>query len=266
MTNDQIQASDNFESFSPDGLELVVNTSTGMAFASISAAARMLGKPRQTLADYIAKPSRGFDLTYAQIPTATGLKTSRLIDALTLYDIATDLNPGLAKQMGRMGANLYLLNEAGYKVKIEEAVPNPTQIPPTRLELALMLVDAETRAEKAEKQIETDSDFTNLGKLIDNTVGCVTVGEFAKVIEVGRSTYFQELRDCKILMKNSVLPYQTMMSSGYFVVTEKIGLNNIAYPTTLITAKGQTYLAKRHQQFLAKELATVQMEREVNLI
>lgn len=266
MLNDQIQVSDNFESFNPDGLELVVNTTTGVAFASISATARMLGKPESTVRGWCNGTSRKFDTTLAQIPTVTGLKTSRLIDAVTLYDMATDHNPELARQMGRVGANLYLLNQAGYKVKIEETTPLSTQIPPTRLELALMLVDAETRAEKAEKQIEADSNFTNLGKLIDNTVGCVTVGEFAKIIEVGRSTYFQELRDCKIFMKNSVLPYQTMMNSGYFVVTEKIGSNNVAYPTTLITAKGQTYLAKRHQQILAKELTTVQMERKVNLI
>jgi hypothetical protein len=168
MTDEQIQTSDNFESFSPDGLELVVNTSTGVAFATLSASSRMLGLSKSTTFTAFGK----VECFTAQIQTETGLRSVRLIDAVTLYDMAVDYNRDLAKQMGRIGANLYLLNQAGYKVKIEEATPTSTQIPPTRLELALMLVDAETRAEKAEKQIEADSDFTNLGKLIDNTIGC----------------------------------------------------------------------------------------------
>jgi phage antirepressor YoqD-like protein len=266
MSDSQNQLTDTFESFTPDGLELVVNTTTGMAYASISATARMLNKPESTVRGWCNGGSRKYNTTEALIPTGSGVQGARLIDAVTLYDMASEYNPELAKQMGRVGANIYLLNRAGYKVSIKETIPTAPPIPPTRRELAAMLLDAEIRAEKAEKQIEADSDFTNLGKLIDNTVGCVTVGEFAKVIEVGRSTYFNELRHCKILMKNSVIPFQNMMAAGYFVVTEKIGLNNIAYPTTLITAKGQTYLAKRHKQYLAKELVTVQMEREVNLV
>lgn len=108
-----------FESFSPDGLELVVNTNTGRAYASISAAARMLGKLKQRVSEMVNNPVLGIKTIEAQIPTANGLRTVRLIDAETLFDMATEHNPELARQMGRVGANFYLLSQAGYKVKIE---------------------------------------------------------------------------------------------------------------------------------------------------
>jgi phage antirepressor YoqD-like protein len=251
--------------YNVDGLELFF-TSNRKVRASQSAIARMCDVSEATIrnrcSEPIVKNDPKCDVVYAQTSSTGGGKQSKLHNSRTIKILLKEFNPSLWEQMEDFGIDEGLAQMAGVPIITPTAPP----IPPTRRELAAMLLDAEIRAEKAEKQIEADSDFTNLGKLIDNTVGCVTVGEFAKVIEVGRSTYFNELRHCKILMKNSVIPFQNMMAAGYFVVTEKIGLNNIAYPTTLITAKGQTYLAKRHKQYLAKELVTVQMEREVNLV
>lgn len=152
MTSNQIQASDNFESFSPNGLELVVNTSTGMAFASISAAARMLGIARQRLSDVVNNPRRNISVVYTQIPTSTGTRSAGLIDAVTLYDMATEYNLDLARQMGRVGANLYLLNQAGYKVKIEEAIP-ATKLPSVA-ELLQLGADAARREELVDRYYE----------------------------------------------------------------------------------------------------------------
>jgi hypothetical protein len=76
------------------------------AFASISAAARMLGKQKQRVSEIVNNPVLNINTTLAQIPTNYGFKTVRLIGAVYLYDMALDYNPESAKQMGRMGANL----------------------------------------------------------------------------------------------------------------------------------------------------------------
>lgn len=105
-----------YERFESNGLELLVNTNTGKAYASISAAARMLDRNESTIRT--ALTSRNLDVINAETPTATGLKTSRLLSAETLYDLAFDYNLPLAKKMGAAGANLYMLNLAGYKTKV----------------------------------------------------------------------------------------------------------------------------------------------------
>jgi hypothetical protein len=111
----------NFLRFDSDGLELVVNSETGKAYASISAASRMLGVSKQALSKQITVNQ--INVINAQIQTATGLKTVNLMDSETLYDMAFEHNISLAKKMGAAGANLYMLKLAGYEVKVAETAP-----------------------------------------------------------------------------------------------------------------------------------------------
>lgn len=46
------------------------------------------------------------------------------------------------------------------------------------------------------------------------------------------------------------MPVQFMVEKGYMVVTESTSPTNKAYAITYITPKGQTYLAKRYQEWL----------------
>jgi phage antirepressor YoqD-like protein len=211
----------NFVRFDADGLELVVDTSTCKAYASLSAAARMLEIPKSTAQGVYAK----INTTDAKIHTNGGLQGVRLIDSETLYDMALDYNKSLARKMGSAGANVYMLKLAGYEIK-------PVEVPLIPQTYAQALLEAGRLA----MQIEQDREATELGKAIAKSENNIRIGDFAKVIGMGQNKYFDELRDCKIIMATGTLPYQRFLNDGYFVVTETI-VNNKAYPVALITPK-----------------------------
>jgi hypothetical protein len=110
-----------YERFESDGLELVVNTSTGLAYASIRATARMLETDESNLRKYIKKGEVNYGLINAEFPTSGGLQGGVLIPSQTIFELALNYNIPLAKKMGAAGANLYMLGLAGYKTKILEA-------------------------------------------------------------------------------------------------------------------------------------------------
>jgi hypothetical protein len=110
-----------YERFDSDGLELVVDTASGKAYASLSAAARMLGISKQAISK--KKADNQIDVINAEIETDGGMQGVNLIDSETLYDMAFEYNLPLAKKMGAAGANVYMLSLAGYKASIGSKVP-----------------------------------------------------------------------------------------------------------------------------------------------
>jgi phage antirepressor YoqD-like protein len=169
--------------------------------------------------------------------------------------MAFEYNLPLAKKMGTAGANVYMLRLAGYKIAVE---------PELSLEEKMALMAESFLKVRGEKlalvaQIEADRPATELGKAIVKSEENIRIGDFAKVINVGPNKYFNELRECKIIMATSTLPYQQFLSEGYFVVTETV-VNKKAYPVALVTPKGQAYLVKRHNKYLESRSTEEQME------
>jgi hypothetical protein len=116
MTKDIVP---NFVQFKSDGLEFVVETTKGLAYATMSAAARMLGIDRKSVRDEV-KGGGDYVETKAQVQTKGGIQRCSLISADVVFDLALKFNPELAKQMGKAGANLYMLGLAGYKIEVKE--------------------------------------------------------------------------------------------------------------------------------------------------
>lgn len=115
-------------------------------------------------------------------------------------------------------------------------------------------------------QIEADSENTALGAtIVESSTRGIRIGEFAKTIGMGQNKYFEELRDCGIICQTSTLPYQKYLSAKYFVVTQ-VCHNSKWYPVALVTPKGQAYLAKRHQQWIKREIVVRLIEAEVSAI
>ncbi len=110
-----------YERFESDGLQLVVNNTTGIAYASTSATAKMLGLEPVQVKRALEKGGRNYAVIDAKIPTPGGSQRgTNLLDSTTIFDLAIEYCPELAKKMGAAGANLYMLNLAGYKSKIVE--------------------------------------------------------------------------------------------------------------------------------------------------
>ena len=128
-------ASNDLQRFDKDGIELVINTRTGEAFATQSGYARMSGLSRQA----INKRCKGCnldDLKTAEIETPSGLQGCNLIPAKLVFKWAITDKPELAEAMGEAGATVYIHQLAGFKVTsdaVKKPTPTPTPTPPISL-------------------------------------------------------------------------------------------------------------------------------------
>jgi hypothetical protein len=102
--------------FDRDGLELFVDESTGRAYASIRATARMVGKGESTIRAFIG--AQDFDLLKAEVQTQNGLQGARLLSSDQVFKAALTYCPALAEKMGAAGSNIYMCGVAGYKVAV----------------------------------------------------------------------------------------------------------------------------------------------------
>ena len=130
-------ASNDLQRFDKDGIELVINTRTGEAFATQSGYARMSGLSQQA----INKRCNTYNLDNfktAEIETVKGFKTYNLIPAKLAFKWAITDKPELAEAMGEAGATVYIHQLAGFKVtsdavKKPTPTPTPTPTPPISL-------------------------------------------------------------------------------------------------------------------------------------
>jgi phage antirepressor YoqD-like protein len=200
----------------------------------------------------------------AQVQTPGGIQGVKLYPASIVLELAFEFDFALAKLMGEAGVAMYLYGLAGYKV---QAVESPKL--PTAKELAYLLIAAEEEKERLQARIDITAPATALGQLIESAVNEIRIGDFAKSIGMGQNKYFEELRSDGIICLSSTLPYQRWIDSGYFRVTQiqqqtSKGLQT--YPVSLIKPKGQVWLAKRHQKYLARESAIVTIEAQVSAL
>lgn len=128
----------NLVRFDSEGIELVINTDNGEAFATQAGYARMSGLTRQT----INKRVQGChleEIKIAEIHTPGGLQRCNLISAKLILKWLVKDNPELAIAMGEAGATMYLHQLAGYKVSSDAIEPVK---PASPLELAQSMLDA----------------------------------------------------------------------------------------------------------------------------
>ncbi len=122
----------NLTRFDNDGIELVIDTQTGEAFASQAGYARMSGVNYTTIKKRVERIKGGdsFVLKTAEIQTAGGLQEVTLLPADLIYEWAFQDNLRLAKLMGKTGATVYMHQLAGFKVTSTAMTPILTPEPP----------------------------------------------------------------------------------------------------------------------------------------
>jgi phage antirepressor YoqD-like protein len=237
-----------FVCFNDDGLELVVNTSTGLAYASVSAAARMLETPRRTIQDALSRGADIYDVINAQVPTSGGVQGCGLIPASAIFKLAFKYNPVLAQKMGEAGANLYMLTIAGYEPKIVETPQIPTDYA-SALRLAAdeheARLIAESRLAIAAAQLEANAPLVEYATAVQASDTAIDLGDYAKMIGTGRTRLFRALREAGVVMKKSTMVYQHWIDAGFFEVSQELADNGKLIPFALITGKGQLWLKQR---------------------
>ena len=107
--------------FDKDGLELIVDTSTGEVFASQSAMSRMVGVSETSIRKWIT--SNQIAVKKLETPTTTGVKTSNLLSEEAIYQALEKYNPSLLIQCAKVGLRIYLHGLAGYKYQVKPQVP-----------------------------------------------------------------------------------------------------------------------------------------------
>lgn len=124
--------------FNNDGLELVIDTATGEAFATQTGYARMSGLTQQAINKRCNTYNQD-ELKTAEMLTKTGFKTYNLISAKLVFRWLMKDNPELAEKMGTVGATVYLHQLAGYKVKSEPVEPPKPQLPPSDVRVSNLI-------------------------------------------------------------------------------------------------------------------------------
>ena len=101
-----------------------------------------------------------------------------------------------------------------------------------------------SRIKVLRKQLEEQQHKVDL---FDKALDCTTtksMGDVAKMLNLGRNRLFQMLREKSVLMASNI-PYQTYIERGYFKVVESVNENTKqAYSTTRVTQKGIDFINK----------------------
>jgi hypothetical protein len=132
----------NLVKYEQNGLELWIDESTGMAYAHMRAIARMLGlEDTRTLRRRLE--GGAFEgVKTAEILTAGGVQGGvSLYPSSVVFKLALEFNPDLAEAMGNCGANVYMLGQAGYQVKVAEATPIVNNVTPLLAQQAAGVAD-----------------------------------------------------------------------------------------------------------------------------
>jgi hypothetical protein len=102
----------NLTRFENDGIEIFIDPQ-GKSFSSIRGVARMAVKGESTIRDFIT--ARKIDVINVKIPTATGLKTARLLSESSICKVLREYNPDRLEQFAIIGIQTALHQIAGYQ-------------------------------------------------------------------------------------------------------------------------------------------------------
>ena len=128
----------NFEQFEKDGIELIIDTATGESFASERGYARMSGKSQSTVNSRIKRMKEGernYLVKMAEVQTAQGLQTVRLLSEDLIIEWLPKDNPAMASQLLKLGVRVFIHKLAGFEVTTTAVNPVPIperQLPPVR--------------------------------------------------------------------------------------------------------------------------------------
>lgn len=179
--------------------EYVIDRATGEAFASISATARIAGIPRQTLSDFLS--SRNWELKSAEIPTASGLRSSRLLDVHQITEVLAKYNTAKLAIAAEMGVRLYIYKLAGYEVSVKP------QVPTTYLEALKECARLEEARLVAEAKVEELTPKAEVHDLFLASRDTLTFTRVAKMVGMHSAQELTKvLRQHNILWQHEKLP------------------------------------------------------------
>lgn len=245
----------NLQRFEQNGLELIINLSTGEVFASQGAIARICQCESTQIRRF-----RGDSQLIKTLPVKDSrgvCQETKLYPEQLIKECLAKFNPELLLKCVDAGLRLYLHGLAGFKYEVKQP-----DLPQTYLEALKALVASEEEKQKLLKEKEENAPLVNYAKAVQFSEDSVDFNTYAKMLGgVGRNRLMQQCRNCHVLMQNSTLPYQRWQEAGYFEVSQEINAHNgKLIPFTLITGKGQIWLKQRldaHEELTRKTIGAI---------
>jgi anti-repressor protein len=142
----------------------------------------------------------------------------------------------------------------------------------TRLDLIKLALDSEERRIAAEAQcqalaqkVEYMTPRAAFADAVAGAVNSITIQEFSKMIGWGPNSLFRRLRTDGILRADN-LPMEPYRRRGYFDVKERTRRldddgSRAVYTVTMVTGKGQLWLANRYAAGVMQQALQVQPPR-----
>lgn len=127
------------------------------------------------------------------------------------------------------------------------------QIPQTLSQALMLAAQQAERIEAQDRIIKENEPKVKAAEIMLMSDDSITVAEFAKSIHRGPIKLYRAMREDKLLINSGNrhnLPFQRFIDAGYFTVREKSEvINNKVrlFHQTMITPKGQIYLANKYQ-------------------
>lgn len=142
----------------------------------------------------------------------------------------------------------------------DEVIERTLTDPDYLIRLATALKKERQARKTAEQTIEQQKPLVEFANQVSDTKDLIDMKTMAKLlkdkdIDIGRNRLFEFLRHQQILM-NDNQPYQEYVNAGYFKVNEYTYTNTFGQTKTnrqtLITGKGQLYIAKKVREYMKK--------------
>jgi len=184
--------------------------------------------------------------------TTTGVSAGghNRIDYALAVDTAKKVSMAEQTKRGEEARDYFIRCEE----RLKELATQP-QIPRTYAETLRLAADQAEHIEALETQKRIDAPRVEFAKTVEGTTEKISIGAYAKVTgKIGRNTLFKRMRESGILMASNI-PYQRYMDLGYFEVSEiviKRTSRDMLKTTTYLTGKGQVWLAKKIDEWVAE--------------
>lgn len=158
----------------------------------------------------------------------------------------------MAKELSMVERNLKGKQARQYFIECERRALQSVapQVPQTFAEALRLAADLQDKVEQQAKQLEAAQPAIAFTQAVTDMTGACKIEYVAKTLGYGRNNFFAMLRADEILMPNR-MPYQKHLDAGHFIVVERepwadsAGNKHPAF-TTMVTGKGQVYLARKY--------------------
>lgn len=174
------------------------------------------------------------------------IRGGRAVDFHITIDMAKELAMVERNEQGKRARQYFIECER------RALAPATSKLPQTFSEALRLAADLQDQVEQQAQQIAAAQPAIAFREAVADMTGTCKIEYIAQTLGFGRNTFFRMLRTDQIL-KDNRMPYQDQIDAGHFIVVARAPWEDSAgntHPafTTMVTGKGQIYLARKYKK------------------